>query len=106
MTHKQKEKKQNKNKIYKILIKINCVLIILLGLFYIISINDLSIKGFTLNKIKNNSMVLAKENEDMELKIMDLKSYDSINQRANGLRMVKVDKIDYINVISDGLAQK
>jgi cell division protein FtsL len=79
--------------------------IIILIIVYIVSINDLSIKSFTLQAAKNEIADLQKENDRLNLAVMNLDSYDNINRRAKELKMVKVDKIEYIE-IKDGVVAK
>lgn len=82
------------------------LLIIILGVSYVVGVNDLSIKGFVLKELKVSRDVLNSENTDMELKITDLESYENISNRADELKMVKVDKIDYITVFDESFARK
>jgi len=101
--------KKQKNKIIilqKIIIKFIFCLIIICGISYVISVNNLSIKGFVLADLKLKVSELQKENENIELKVMNLESYENINKRANELKMVKVDKIDYITKINDFVAKR
>ena len=56
--------------------------------------------------LKTKISELQKESENIELKIMDLESYENISQRAEKLKMVKVDKIDYITSVNDSVAKK
>ena len=81
-------------------------LIVVFGVSYVASINDLSIKGFVLQELKVSKEKFNDENIAIELKIMDLGSYESISERASELKMVKVDKIDYITVLSETVAKK
>lgn len=82
------------------------ILIITSGIYYMISINDLSIKGFMFQELKTKLAGLKNENNCMELEIMELESYEYINSRAQNLEMVKVDKIDYITMVDEAVAKK
>jgi hypothetical protein len=86
--------------------KILIVLIIVLSISYIASINNLSIKGFVLNDNKAKINDLKKEKSDTELKIAQFESNDSLNNRAQQLAMVKVDKIDYLTVVGGKVARR
>lgn len=81
-------------------------LIIILSISYILSINDLSIKGFVINDLKSRMNELTKENESYDLRIAQLEANDNINVRAEQLAMVKVDKINYINIIDEKVAKR
>ena len=71
---------------------------------YIATINDLSIKGFILQDLRSNISQLEIDNEQYELKAMNLESYELINERAQKLGMVKVDDIKYVSVIDGSVA--
>ena len=86
--------------------KILFCLIATIGVGYVVSINDLAIKGFVLQELKTESQELRVENNEIELAIMVLESYDSIEKRAQDLSMVKVGKIDYITVTGGSVARK
>jgi hypothetical protein len=121
MTQKQKKRLQSRGKLSRFkknIIKkkgiaylslINKAIIIgciLSGVYYIVSINNISIKGFVLKDLKTDLSQLMQEKEILELKVMELESYDNISRRAEQLKMVKVDKIDYITVTDEAVAVK
>lgn len=72
------------------------LLIIICGVYYITSINDLSVKGFKLLEFKEKINRLNSENNKLELEAMSLESYSDLNQRVKRLNMVAVGEIDYI----------
>ncbi len=119
MTQKQKQKLKNslngdqpeKNKRdfqgkLRFINKLLLLLILFSSVYFIVSINDLSIKGFVLEDLKKQAKELEKNNQNLELSMTELKSYDNIIARTKELQMVKVDKIDYITVINGGVAKK
>lgn len=79
---------------------------IISGLCYIVTINDLSIKGIVLEGMKKEALAINEDKKNYELKIMRLESYDNINRRAQEMKMVKVDKIEYIAVGMDAVAKR
>jgi len=86
--------------------RIIVVLIIVFSIGYMLSINDLSIKGFVLNDLKSKVKDLEKENGVIESQFAQLESNNAINTRAQQLAMVKVDKIDYITLIDGKVAKR
>lgn len=106
MAQKQKQKTKNYRSYWRFANKLMMVLIVVGGIYFIININSLSIKGFILRELKDKVVKLNNENKNIELKIMELESYKNLNQRAEGLEMVKVDKIDYIIVVDEAVAVK
>lgn len=71
---------------------------------YVVTINDLSIKGFVLQDLRTNISQLEIDNEQYELKTMNLESYGLINERAQKLGMVKVDDIKYVSATDGAVA--
>ena len=69
-----------------------------------VCVNDIAIKGFVIKDLKVKIAELSEENKGIELKIYDLKSLEGISARALEMKMVKVDKIDYITVINGDVA--
>ena len=116
MTLKQKEKINlgkhrliggKKRKIQlKVINKFLVVMIVFLGVYFVASVNDLAIKGFVLKELKVKAGELENVNNNVELSIMDLESYESISEKAKNLEMVKVDKIDYITLTDGAVAKK
>lgn len=82
------------------------ILIIISAVYYIISVNDLAIKGFVLEESKAKLVELNNHNKELELKAMNLQTYENIVKRAEDLKMVSVEKIDYLTVIGGGVAVK
>ena len=86
--------------------KIIAVLIITGGVYFVLSINDLSVKGFILEDLESRTIKLANENNNTELQIMELESYGNLQKRAVDMTMVKVDKIEYITLTNAAMAKK
>lgn len=105
--HKSRKKnRSSKERYFGLANKLIAVLIIASSVYYIISINDISIKGFVLEDLKHQASELAGINEEAELRAMALQSYEAIDLRAEELKMVKVDRIDYITVSEEAMALK
>ena len=103
ITQKQKNKK---TVLQKIIIKFIFCLIMICGISYVVSVNSISIKGFVLADLKLKFLELQKENDNIELKVMNLESYDNIIKRVDELKMVKVNKINYITKANDFVAKR
>ncbi|PLX28088.1 hypothetical protein C0583_02550 [Candidatus Parcubacteria bacterium] len=97
--------KANRERLHSILNKSIALLIVVFMVGYVVSINDLSIKGFILQDLKVTINELQIENERYELEAMALESYENINEKAKKIGMVKVDNIDYFTVV-DGVVAK
>lgn len=81
-------------------------LIIVCGVYYVAGTNDLSIKGFELQKLEDSKQKLQKESELNELSIMQLSSYNNINERVKDLDMVAVGEVKYVSGASAVVAKK
>jgi cell division protein FtsB len=91
---------------FEILNKCLFCLILSMGVYYVVSINDLAIKGFVLQELKSEVQDLKEDNTQIQLAVMKLESYENIEKRAQELNMVKVGKIDYITVNNSSVAKK
>jgi hypothetical protein len=74
--------------------------------YFIISVNSLATKGFALQKLRLESIALEDENKQLEMQSMKQSSYENISRRAGELRLVKVDKINYVNGGNETVAKK
>jgi hypothetical protein len=81
-------------------------IVFLIGGYYLVNINDLTVKGFALRELKSESTILASENLDSEAKVMNLQSYGSLNEKVKKLNMVAVGEVEYLTVDPTVLARK
>jgi len=79
---------------------------VVISIYYVVSINDLAIKGFVLNELKTEVKMLNEKNGNYELKIAELENFENINLRAQGMKMVKADNVEYITVINEVVAKR
>jgi hypothetical protein len=77
-----------------------------LGFAYLIGISDLTVKGFVLQELKNESSSLVSEKRDNEQQIDSLQSYYALNARAQKLDMVVINDIEYLSTGSHVVAKK
>jgi lipoate-protein ligase A len=98
----------NKNKILNLkrFNQIIFVLIIVLGVYYVAGMNDLTVKGFKLQELKIGAGEATTEGAGLEQKIMSLKSNGDLNKRVGELNMVAVGNVEYISAISSVVAKK
>ncbi len=86
--------------------KIFMILLLVSGVYYITTINDLVVKGFVLQDLKAKVEVLRDDNRTMDARAVALKSCNDLSSRIDGLGMVTADKIEYIKVGKGILAAK
>jgi hypothetical protein len=82
------------------------VIVFLIGGYYLVNINDLTVKGFALRELKSEATILTSENLDKETKVMNLQSYGNLNEKVKKLNMVAVDEVEYLTVNQAALARK
>lgn len=95
-----------KNKLWKGVNLCLVVLVLLGGMYFLKSIDDLMMKSVELDQLKTDLSALQSENKEMENQKNYLESYENISSRLGDLGMVKVSSIDYVNVGEDSLAKK
>lgn len=110
MTEFKKEIEENKIRKIKINLKaINKLLystIICISIYYIGAVNDLTVKGFELQKLKKELISQQEENNENELQIMSMNSYGNLNNRVRELNMVAVNNVEYIKLSDSTMAKK
>ncbi|PIR92589.1 hypothetical protein COU01_00910 [Candidatus Falkowbacteria bacterium CG10_big_fil_rev_8_21_14_0_10_44_15] len=90
----------------KILLKVNLAAVngiflvtaITLAVGYLAVSNQLISNGFAINSLKNNIAALNKNNQDLELKVMNLESYAAVNERITALGMVGSSNVEYLEI--------
>lgn len=80
--------------------------VVVLGITYLVGMNNLTVQGFTLKELKSRASMLAEENEDLHAKVLNLQSYSALSPRLSNLDMVAVDEIVYLNSESATMAKK
>lgn len=95
-----------KSKALSIFNRCLALVILVSGFFYVLSTNDLSIKGFVIERLKREIVRIENDNKLAELHIMEKESYENIDRRAKEMNMVKIDKIDYIKSVGADVAMR
>lgn len=106
MTALQSNKQKRDRFCIKILNRILCVCIIVTAAYYVTVVNDLTIKGFKLQKLKDEKESLQQENQKLSLEAMSLRSYNGLAQKTKELNMVSADNIDYVTAMDGMMARK
>jgi membrane peptidoglycan carboxypeptidase len=94
--------KIEKNKLLRLNIKtFNLFLVSVIavsGIYFVAGINDLVVKGFTLQELKSKAILLKEQNDNLSIETASLQSYNSLAKRVASLNMVAVDNVDYLKV--------
>lgn len=78
----------------------------ILGGFYLVNINELTIQGFVLQELKAEANNLASERTEIEEKINSAQSFYALNFKVDELNMVEASEIEYIKAQEQALAKK
>ena len=81
-------------------------IIVIVGGYYLVNINDLTVKGFALRELKSEATILASENLDNETKVMNLQSYSNLNDKVKKLNMVAAREVEYLSNNQTAIARK
>lgn len=105
---KENKKNKNNNSVFRHINKALLFLIMILGIYYIAGINDLSIKSFELSALKMNVKDLTTENGELNVKMMSMESFNNLNKRVGNLNMVAAaaEEIAYIAAPEQAVAKK
>lgn len=106
MTLPQNDKQRKKEICMKTVNKFLCLLIIVTAAYYVTVVNDLTIKGFKLEKLKDKKEELQQENKKISLEAMSQQSYNNLARKASDLGMVSADNIDYVTARGGMMAKK
>lgn len=80
--------------------------IIILSVYYVAGVNDLSIKGFALSDLKQQKSKLVEVNNKLELSALTSSSYANIKDKIGELKMVAVGEVSYLNSGIEAVAKK
>ncbi len=98
--------KQNKNKFLSAVNLCLVLVVVLGGLYFLKSMDDVMVKNLELEQLKTELNVLQEEKQELDYKKNALGSYENVSTRLEDLKMVKVTDIEYISVGEDSLAKK
>ncbi|NQU84065.1 MAG: hypothetical protein HQ536_05140 [Parcubacteria group bacterium] len=106
--HKYKNKKQKKkvNISFGFLTTISVVCLILIGSFYLYEVNGAAVKGFLIKDLEKKVDELKEENKRLSNLHADYESMQNTQERTQVLQMVASRNIEYITVMSGGVAKR
>ncbi len=67
-----------------------------IGVFYLLQVNEKSTSAYKMNDLKKEISNLKEAKESLELKASELQSLASVNDRLEDLKMVAVEKMEYL----------
>ena len=98
---------KNPYKLINIFISFLLILtIISLGGIYILKIHNKVNANYSLEDYQERIEALKKGNKDLGMTVSTLQSLENITQLSEFLNMVKIDKIDYLEISKPSLVEK
>ncbi|MFA5359340.1 MAG: hypothetical protein WC349_00050 [Patescibacteria group bacterium] len=80
--------------------------IIVISVYYVAGVNDLSIKGFALTELRQEKNKLIEANNKLELNALNSSSYSNIKEKVVDLKMVAAGEISYLSSVTEAVAKK
>lgn len=77
-----------------------------LGVFYLVLINDLTVRGFSLQNLNSRAAKLASINMSNQEQVNVAQSYLSLKDRLQNLNLVAVDNVEYLSAHDLTVAKK
>jgi hypothetical protein len=102
----QKSRVSKKN---KTLSWLNATIVVCLAfslIYYVVGVNDLTVKGFDLQEKEIQVRALALENENYQDMVMAKESLNNVKSRIDDLDLVAVEDINYITITNTTVAKK
>lgn len=81
-----------------------CLFIAAIGVCYLTTVNDLIVKSFVLQDLKNRSSYLEEESQNLGNQVAEVKSYNELAKRVDKLGMVSAANIQYFKASNNSLA--
>jgi len=78
--------------------------ILAFGILYIGQVNAAATKGYAIRDLERQNEHLRQDRERLDIEIARLRSLDSVTTREQFLGLVKVQRVEYIEVGKDSLA--
>jgi len=72
--------------------------IFLSGIFYLYQVNSLATQGFEIKDIEKNIQAIEKENKQLQIKEIELRSMNNIEKATEELNLVNSSNVTYIEV--------
>ena len=74
--------------------------IVISSAFYLFQVNDLAVKGYDVRELENQISELEKENKQMQIREMELRSMYVIERSAQDFNLVSPVNVSYLEIKS------
>lgn len=74
------------------------IILFLSGVFYLYQVNSLATQGFEIKKIEKEIQTVEKENKQLQIKEIELRSMNNIEKATEDLNLVNSSNVTYIEV--------
>lgn len=104
--YKDKKRKTKINFSFNFLTVLCAAALIFIGAFYLYEVNSAAVKGYKIKELEKKVEVLKEENKKFSNLQADYESMQNTHERTLGLNMVESRDIEYITVMSGGVAKR
>lgn len=66
------------------------------GVLYLVQVNSLSTKGYTIKELEKKISETQKEQEVLQMRIVEAQSLGQLQQKIDTLGLIKSERVDYI----------
>jgi len=81
-------------------------LLVVFGIMYVVQTSSASTKGFEMNDIKKQITSLERENQELQYKIANYRSMQSIKERLKGMDLVVATDVQYVKTVGTAVAMR
>ncbi len=82
------------------------VVVLVFSMLYIYNINNISTKGYKIQKLSSDIVSLQQENRQLNIEVASRSSMQSIENRLNSMNLVAVKHIDYLASVDGVVARR
>ncbi|MEA3272098.1 MAG: hypothetical protein U9P90_00345 [Patescibacteria group bacterium] len=104
--YKNKKRKVKYGIRFRFLTGLCVATLIFVGVFYLYEVNSAAVKGYKIKEIEKKVDELKEENKRLGNLQADYESMQNTNERTKTLQMVASHNIEYITVLSSGVAKR
>ena len=78
--------------------------VLIFSVVYLVQVNSLATKGYAIRELEKKIASNQKENERLQMQIVEAQSLGTLQKRIDALQLVKSDRIDYIKPSQSAVA--
>lgn len=80
--------------------------IVFFGILYIVQMSSVSTKGFVISDLQKEVQLLEQETQQLNVKIAQYRSMNSIQERLKDMNLVSVNTVEYVTPVGTAVARR